>query len=94
MDQNDQGLSVTQNYSEDNKKPVLRSNYSLNEVIQRVNSPTTKLVTLNDLRKEVKNLKFEVQELKKIISEHEKQIYDLQMGHNVLTNLLKENIST
>ena len=49
----------------------LRNNYSLNETFQRVNYYATKNVTLNDLRKEVKNIKLEVQELRNFISEHE-----------------------
>ena len=51
----------------------------------RVNNSATKTVTLNDLCKNIKNIKPEVQELRNFVSKHEYQIYDLQKSHNVLT---------
>ena len=44
----------------------------------RVNNSATKTVTLNDLCKNIKNIKPEVQELRNFVSKHEYQIYDLQ----------------
>ena len=83
MEQNNQGTSSIQNDFKNKKELVLRNHYSLNEVFQRINTPATKSVTLNDLCKEVKSFIFE----------HEKQISDLQVGQKYLTNFIERKHS-